>query len=130
MSSSRQVFAVPILQLDHVQISMPPDREWDARFFYGGLLGIPEVPKPLHLTSRGSCWFERVALKVYLGVEKSFSPAHKAHPAFLVDNLVTLIEVLQQNGYQPREDQPLDGYRHVYVHDPFGNRIELMQRTG
>ena len=117
-----------IRQLDHVQISMPPDREGEARSFYEKLLGIPEVPKPPHLVSRGGCWFERGALKVHLGVEKSFSPARKAHPAFLVDDLAGLIEVLKQNGYEAREDQPLDGYMRVYVNDPFGNRIEFMQR--
>jgi catechol 2,3-dioxygenase-like lactoylglutathione lyase family enzyme len=25
------------------------------------------------------------------------------------------------------DDEPLEGYDRVYVHDPFGNRIELMQ---
>ena len=118
-----------ILQLDHVQISMPPDREVEARLFYEKLLGIPEVPKPPHLASRGGCWFERAALKVHLGVEKSFFPARKAHPAFLVDDLAALIELLKQNGYEACEDQPLEGYVRVYVNDPFGNRIELMQRT-
>lgn len=27
------------------------------------------------------------------------------------------------------DDQPLDGYNRVYVSDPFGNRIELMEPT-
>jgi catechol 2,3-dioxygenase-like lactoylglutathione lyase family enzyme len=118
-----------VLQLDHVQISMPPDRELEARLFYDKLLGIPEVRKPPHLASRGGCWFERGTLKLHLGVEKTFSPARKAHPAFLVDDLAALIELLRQNGYESREDQPLDGYMRVYVDDPFGNRIELMQRN-
>jgi hypothetical protein len=26
-------------------------------------------------------------------------------------------------------DEPLEGYQRVYVHDPFGNRLELMQRN-
>jgi hypothetical protein len=26
-----------------------------------------------------------------------------------------------------RDDEPLEGYRRVYVDDPFGNRIELME---
>lgn len=26
------------------------------------------------------------------------------------------------------EDEPLEGYDRVYVDDPFGNRIELMQQ--
>jgi catechol 2,3-dioxygenase-like lactoylglutathione lyase family enzyme len=117
-----------ILQLDHVQISMPPDGEAEARSFYEQILGIPEVPKPPHLAARGGCWFERGALKIHLGVEKSFSPARKAHPAFLVDDLAELIQSLKQNGYDARPDQPLNGYMRVYVNDPFGNRIELMQR--
>jgi hypothetical protein len=28
-----------------------------------------------------------------------------------------------------KDDEPLDGYDRVYVIDPFGNRIELMQTT-
>jgi hypothetical protein len=39
--------------LDHVQLAMPPGREDDARAFYEGLLGIPEVAKPPHLSRRG-----------------------------------------------------------------------------
>jgi catechol 2,3-dioxygenase-like lactoylglutathione lyase family enzyme len=97
--------------------------------FYQKLLGIPEVPKPPHLASRGGCWFECGTLKVHLGVENSFSPSRKAHPAFLVDDLAAVIELLKQNGYESREDQALDGYMRAYVDDPFGNRIELLQRN-
>jgi hypothetical protein len=86
---------------------MPPDRELEARLFYEKLLGIPEVAKPPHLAARGGCWFERGTLKRHLGVEKTFSPARKAHPAFLVDDLAALIELLTQNGYESREDQLL-----------------------
>jgi catechol 2,3-dioxygenase-like lactoylglutathione lyase family enzyme len=127
--SSRQAIKVQVIQLDHVQLSMPPDGEAEARSFYQGVLGIPEVPKPSHLALRGGCWFERCTLKVHLGVEKDFSPARKAHPAFLVDDLRSLIALLKRSGYEPYEDQPLQGYDRVYVRDPFGNRIELMQRT-
>jgi hypothetical protein len=34
---------------------------------------------------------------------------------------------LERNGYRVTEDQPLEGYDRVYVDDPFGNRIELME---
>jgi hypothetical protein len=30
-------------------------------------------------------------------------------------------------GYALREDEPLEGYQRIYVDDPFGNRIELME---
>ena len=34
-------------RLHHVQLAMPEGGEVRAREFYEGLLGIPEVPKPL-----------------------------------------------------------------------------------
>ena len=40
-----------IVRLDHVQLAMPAGGEGLARAFYGGALGIPEVPKPPELGS-------------------------------------------------------------------------------
>lgn len=107
---------------------MPPGKESAARDFYAGLLGIPEVEKPADLAKRGGCWFERGDLKVHLGVEQDFRPAKKAHPAFRVTGLPDLIEKLQQAGYQVANDEPLAGFNRRYVSDPFGNRIELLER--
>lgn len=114
--------------LDHVQLAMPPGEEAMARAFYSRVLGIPEVPKPAHLAARGGCWFETGALKVHLGVDTDFHPSRKAHPAFLVENLAALRTRLIAAGFPPEEGAPLEGYDRCYVHDPFGNRIELMER--
>jgi catechol 2,3-dioxygenase-like lactoylglutathione lyase family enzyme len=118
---------VQIRQLHHVQLAMPVGREDEARDFYQGVLGIPEVVKPPHLVARGGCWFERGALKVHLGAEATFVPAQKAHPAFIVEGLRELATSLQRAGYRISRDQPLEGYERLYVDDPFGNRIELME---
>jgi catechol 2,3-dioxygenase-like lactoylglutathione lyase family enzyme len=112
---------------DHVQLAMPPGREAEARAFYTGLLGIPERAKPPALAARGGCWFEDGAFKLHLGVEASFRPAKKAHPALLVDDLPALVARLAAAGHAAREDEPLPGYARVFVDDPFGNRIELME---
>jgi len=109
---------------------MPAGREAEARAFYGGLLGISEIPKPERLAKRGGCWFERGLLKIHLGVEADFRPARKAHPALLVEGLPILVAKLEDAGVQVSQDEPLDGYFRVYVDDPFGNRIELMEPTG
>jgi catechol 2,3-dioxygenase-like lactoylglutathione lyase family enzyme len=87
------------------------------------------VQKPSNLKKRGGCWFESGAIKVHLGVEKDFRPARKAHPAFLVEGLEGLVARLAQGGVTARQDEPLPGYDRVYVDDPFGNRIELMERV-
>jgi catechol 2,3-dioxygenase-like lactoylglutathione lyase family enzyme len=119
-----------VVRLDHVQLAMPPGREADAVAFYESLLGIPQLSKPPHLATRGGCWFETDAVKVHLGVDADFRPARKAHAALVVDDLDALIATLTAAGFVPRDDEPLDGYHRVYVDDPFGNRLELMQPAG
>ena len=116
-----------ILALDHVQLAMPVGREDEARAFYGDLLGFAEQAKPANLAARGGCWFTCGPIKLYLGIEQDFRPARKAHPAFLVDDLAILRKTLETAGRHVVEDELLEGYHRFYVHDPFGNRIELMQ---
>jgi catechol 2,3-dioxygenase-like lactoylglutathione lyase family enzyme len=116
-----------IVRVHHVQLAMPPGGEAQARAFFGDLLGIPEVPKPPELARRGGCWFERDGLRIHLGVEKGFRSARKAHPALEVEDLPRLIERLEERGHAVKEDEPLEGYHRVYVDDPFGNRIELLE---
>jgi catechol 2,3-dioxygenase-like lactoylglutathione lyase family enzyme len=116
-----------IKAIDHVQLAMPAGKEEEARAFYGKVLGIPEIVKPANLAKRGGCWFERGDLKIHLGVEVDFRPARKAHPAFLVDELARVRESIELAGYTVKIDEPLEGYERIYVDDPFGNRIELME---
>lgn len=111
----------------HVQLAMPAAGEEEARAFYQALLGIPERVKPPHLAVRGGAWFEDDHVKIHLGVEADFRPARKAHPALLVEDLKELIERLGAAGFEPVTDEPLPGYHRVYVDDPFGNRIELLE---
>jgi catechol 2,3-dioxygenase-like lactoylglutathione lyase family enzyme len=118
---------VPVKSFDHVLLAMPPGREAEARAFYEGALGIPEVKKPAVLAKRGGCWFERGALKLHLGVEADFRPARKAHPALLVEDLASLSAALAKAGYAMHGDEPLEGYSRIFVDDPFGNRIELLE---
>ena len=113
--------------IDHVQLAMPSGGEDVATAFYEGLLGIPRVVKPAHLELRGGCWFEHDDLKIHLGVDADFRPARKAHPALLVVDLPSLVASLRAASVEIRDDEPLEGYDRVYVDDPFGNRIELIE---
>ena len=117
-----------IVGLDHVQLAMPAGGEEQARAFYGDVLGLAELAKPPHLAARGGCWFSGPGVSIHLGVETPFRPAAKAHPAFLVSDLAAMRVHLRDHGVAFRESDPLDGYRRGDIADPFGNRIELMQR--
>jgi len=50
-----------------------------------------------------------------------------AHPGFLVSGLAALTQALQAAGCKIRSDEPLQGYERIYLDDPFGNRIELLE---
>ncbi len=116
------------LGLDHLQVAMPRGEEAAARAFYGGVLGLLEIPKPQALAARGGVWFECGRQQLHLGVEDDFRPARKAHPAFVVDDLDALTRVLEANGFRVVVDSvQLQGGQRAFTEDPFGNRIELTQ---
>lgn len=117
-----------LLNLHHVQLAMPEGREEEACGFYSGLLGLSEEPKPDALRRRGGVWFRRGGLRVHLGVETPFQPARKAHPAFEVSDVCALGDRLKQAGCPVLFDENLPEYKRFYTEDPFGNRIECLER--
>lgn len=116
-----------LVGLHHVLIAAPPGCEEEARAFYGGLLGLPEIPKPAGLRERGGVWFRCGQQEIHVGVEADFRPARKAHPAFLVQDLDGLRQRLVNRGIPVTDDVPLPGYRRFHARDPFGNRLEFLQ---
>jgi catechol 2,3-dioxygenase-like lactoylglutathione lyase family enzyme len=116
-----------ILGLDHVQLAMPPGEESAARAFYAGVLGLVEESKPANLAPRGGVWFRGGNLRLHLGVDRDFHPARKAHPAILVRGLAELATRCGDAGFPPVTDESLAGFDRVYVFDPFGNRLELLE---
>ena len=119
-----------ITAIDHVQLAMPAGGEARAIAFYAGVLGLANVPKPPNLASRGGCWFEMGDAKIHLGVEADFAPARKAHPALVVTSLSDTVRDLRAAGATLRDGEPLEGFDRMFVEDPFGNRIELMEPKG
>jgi catechol 2,3-dioxygenase-like lactoylglutathione lyase family enzyme len=114
--------------LDHVQIAIPTGGEDAARRFYGGLLGLAEVVKPAPLAVRGGCWFVGNGMALHLGTDDDFRPARKAHVALLVGDLDGLRRGLDAAGVATRDDDAPIGVRRFYADDPFGNRLELVDR--
>jgi len=119
---------VPVVGVDHVQVAAPPGCEEAARRFYGDLLGLPELPKPERLRSRGGVWFAAGTQQLHVGVDDAFSPARKAHPALRVDtgDLEELAARLEASGATVTWDTELTRVRRFYTEDPWGNRLELL----
>jgi len=118
-----------LVGLDHVQLAIPKGGEDQMRDFFIGLLGMREVPRPPTLTIEG-CWFESEGVNLHIGVDPDFVPARKAHPAFLVTDAKALRQRLEDSGVATRDEAPVEGYERFFASDPFGNRLEFMQRLG
>ena len=114
------------MRLHHVQVSCPAAGEDNARRFYAGALGIPEIEKPPVLAARGGCWFRGHAVEVHVGVEQQFAPAKKAHPAFLVDDIDATAAGVAGAGFTVTWDDDFPGYRRFYTADGNGNRVEIL----
>jgi catechol 2,3-dioxygenase-like lactoylglutathione lyase family enzyme len=120
------VNAIPFSAIDHVQLAAPPGSEDAARRFYGELLGMREIPKPAVLAQRGGVWFASGGVQIHVGIEQDFRPARKAHPALRCNDYEELLARLRAAGIEVREVDDLPNVRRAHVHDPFGNRMELI----
>ena len=118
-----------ILGIDHVQIAIPVASESRARSFYSGILGFTEIEKPPQMAKRKSIWFVAGAVNLHLGLEPDFTPAKRAHPAFVVEGLDAILAACETAGISIKPDISFNVFRRVHVFDPFGNRLELMEHA-
>lgn len=118
--------APAVLDLDHVQLPMPPGGLPAARAFWCGLLGLVEVPRPPELAREGA-WFVRGPVRIHVGAEEGFVPPRRAHPALRVAGFDALLGRLGAAGHAVRMAEVLDGARRAHAADPFGNVIELIE---
>ena len=115
------------LGYEHVLLVIPAGQERRAREFYVDVLGFTEIERPESLGGRGGGWFRAGTVHLHLGVESEFRAARMAHPAWLVASLAPLVARCEATGYPVEQALPLPGFNRVHVHDPFGNRLELME---
>ena len=117
---------IEVVGIDHVQLSMPVGGEEAARQFYGGVLGLREIPKATRAVRPRRLLVRGLGAAIHLGVEGDFRPLAKAHPALLIRDLDAGRDALAAAGVPIEEDDAVLPVRRCYVHDPFGNRIELV----
>ena len=113
--------------LHRTPLAMPRGGEEAARAFYAGVLGMTEVEKPPVVGAPGGAWSRAGGLELHLGVEDEFRPARKAHPGILVADLDEVVRRLGAAGQDVPRDADFPGFRRLYAHDPFGNRLEFLE---
>jgi catechol 2,3-dioxygenase-like lactoylglutathione lyase family enzyme len=119
-----------ILGIHHVQITVRPDDVERAKEFYCNVLDLREIVKPDALISRGGFWLEVGNLQVHVGVENGIDRlATKAHIAYEVRDLGAWRLILEEQGIHVAGGPPIPGHRRFEFRDPFGNRVELIERV-
>ena len=121
----RGALTTEILGIDHVQLGLPAAEEEAAHRFGSGTLGLAEVAKPE--SPAGRARFQCGAQQVRCGVGPAIHPSPR-QPAFEVSRLDAVRARLEGGGHPVRHQPEVPGWRRLFGEDPFGNRIEFLQR--
>ncbi|OLE52156.1 MAG: glyoxalase [Acidobacteria bacterium 13_1_20CM_3_53_8] len=118
-----------IICVHHAQITIPRGAEPEAREFYCGLLGLSEIEKPAVLKGRGGFWLSVGDDQVHVGTEDNVDrQATKAHIAYEVNSLADFRRRFNESGIEIHDGIQIPGYERFEIRDPFGNRLEFLQR--
>ena len=119
---------IKILRIDHVQVCIPPGKETEARNFYSGILELEEIEKPEALKPNGGLWYSvGENQELHIGVEEPGSLT-KAHPAFEILHLDEARNYLERSGIEIHEETRIPGVSRFSIRDPFGNRLEFLEK--
>jgi glyoxylase I family protein len=120
MSSERIV----VERIEHVAVIVSDIER--AKAFYGGVLGMTEVPRPETFDFPGA-WYRNGPTDLHLISRAQIDPESRRHVAFYVADLQTAARVLQAHGYPVLwETMKIAGLDRFFTQDPDHNRIEIM----
>jgi catechol 2,3-dioxygenase-like lactoylglutathione lyase family enzyme len=119
-----------VIQLHHVNVTVPAELEAATKEFYGSVLGLQQLPKPAASRQSGA-WYQIGATQLHLSVEDEVggSPSSR-HVCFMVDDLATTEKRFRDAGVEIVPDaRPVPGSPRFYVRDPGGNQLEITQAS-
>ncbi len=122
-----------VIEINHVQTTVPSASEEASKYFYGTILGLEEIPKPTNPRSEGGAWYRQAAVELHVSIEDpgTDNRGGRRHVCFVVADLVEAERTMLEAGIEIIPDKrPIDGWRRFYVRDPGGNRIEIAERVG
>lgn len=117
-----------LVRFHHVQICIPIGQEDAAKDFYLGQLKFKEIPKPHSLVANGGFWLMAGNIEIHIGVEKMDRVTSKRHIALEVKDIEQARRYLEDRNVRIQEEKKIPGIRRFSFFDPFGNRIELLEK--
>lgn len=115
--------------VDHIQLPIPFGGLPKARAYYRDLLGLEEVSHPA-IDRPGTLHFALGWQRLDLSEGNYTGVAPQAHLALRVRQVSTLAQQLSTAGQRVQSNPMSDGTPRIYIEDPFGNRLELIETEG
>ncbi len=116
--------SLTITQIDHVSVLIT-DLERSRRF-YRDTLGLKEIAKPRTFDFR-VLWFSLGNQQLHLLLKDSPDALSPRHFALRVADCAAARAYFRELGLRPEETTPIPGADRFFLHDPDGNRIEIIQ---
>ncbi len=111
-------------QIDHVSVIITDVER--SRRFYGDLLGLKEINKP-RTFDFVVLWFELGNHQLHLLLKGQRDTLSPRHFALRVVDAAAARRYFHEQGVATAETTPIPGADRFFIHDPDGNRIEIMQ---
>lgn len=111
--------------LQHVNVVYRTGAEAEARAFYAGALGLPEVPKPREFDQEGM-WFQLGAGQVHLSPGDP-PPPGPWHFCVVADDFDALRRRVEATGADTEDTHSWGDRRRFFTRDPWGARIEILE---
>ena len=119
---------IDFIRADHIHICVPPERLEEAKQFYTDVIGLKQIKRPNHIFANAGYWFDIGNIQFHIGVEAAL-PRSIRHTAFEVVDIAAARALLVKNKVEILEEPVMPGRTRFAFIDPFGNRMELLQKT-
>jgi catechol 2,3-dioxygenase-like lactoylglutathione lyase family enzyme len=113
-----------ISQIDHVSVLITDVER--SRRFYRDVLGLKEIAKPRTFRFV-ALWFELGNQQLHLLQKEKPDTRSPRHFALRVRDVQAARNYFQERGVPVEETTLIPGCDRFFVHDPDGNRIEIIQ---
>lgn len=113
-----------VTQIDHASVIITDVER--SRRFYRDVLGLKEIPKPRTFDFT-VLWFDLGNMHVHLLLKDKADTLSPRHFALRVADVAAARQWFAARGVRTEETTPIPGADRFFIHDPDGNRIEIIQ---
>jgi catechol 2,3-dioxygenase-like lactoylglutathione lyase family enzyme len=118
------MFGPGVTQIDHVSVIITDVER--SRRFYRDVLGLKEIARP-RTFDFVVVWFDLGNQHIHLLLKDRSDTLSPRHFALRVADVAQARQYFRERGVGIDETTPIPGADRFFIHDPDGNRIEIIQ---